>query len=664
MALARSDLLAEEKKKLSKMNVVSLSKNVTEDDPSKAKEAEKKGPASAAALPPTASASRNDASIVGFASEEKKEEISLVLTGTPVRALATEIAEPIAVITTPMAAPAAAVAVKDALPPAAPKGSGIRAASQSATPAAAAAAPAVAAASSAAAVPIPHPPTQKFQLIGALLQQNAYLHAERLMTHMQSVNPAATAHVGMALADFAGRMLRPLYAPISSEYRRFARPAAAATAASAAAADASPALLSPAADFTHSVNALPPSSDPMSPFFAWTLLTDAQVEEQFAGAAAGTANAPSLETYYAALPALLRVLKRLGVYLCNDAMLWSKLCRVVSWMLRTEKSRRGPVPVVSAPAVLSSFAFSPVLEDLVADTLLPAFSLMPSSHGSSEELWCVLKQLPFELRYRLYGHWQTAVYSSCPELQQAKASVLHRARYFRKRIAAAKVKECSRLILKFCENNPLLVLDLLLQQIQSFDNMIGPVTDAIKLLHPLAFDATAFVLLTQVSSSRTKLSDDGVNESRWLQSLAQFGGTLWKKYPEVELAPLLLYVLGQLKADAPESHDLLLLKDLIVHMTNIEIHEDVTEAEMEGRAGGLLLRTETTTVRDKQKNKAKPTKVLVDTIIKYQLTLPLFVAIAQLKSSVISTACDRPRCCLRFSFFAFSLSFFSLQAFE
>ena len=47
MALARSDLLAEEKKKLSKMNVVSLSKNVTEDDPSKAKEAEKKGTASA-----------------------------------------------------------------------------------------------------------------------------------------------------------------------------------------------------------------------------------------------------------------------------------------------------------------------------------------------------------------------------------------------------------------------------------------------------------------------------------------------------------------------------------------------------------------------------------------------------------------------------------------
>lgn len=628
MALARSDLLIEEKAKVKRMNVVSLAKGSTDEEPIRAQPsaADKKRDASSTApsasgLANVASSVRNEQSIVGAGTELPKEEISLVLAGTPVAALQTIVVE--------TSVPAAAApAVKEPAAPVPPPKTSIRNNPQTAPAAAAAAAVAAAASSAAAPVapsPITHPPNQKFLLVASLLNQNAFLHAEGLLRHLQSVNPAANASLGMGLVDFAARLLRRFYLPIAADWRKFSKGKPAMQPVPQG--DASTVLVSPLLDASQSVNALPPASDPSFAFFQNALLTDAQMEELCA-----TEGAPSLDAYYSALPPLLRVLKWLGIYLCNDAMLWSRLCRVMSWMMRAQKARDGPKAVVTAPAVLAEFSLHPLLESLLADTLLPAFSLMTSCHGLSEELWSVLKQLPFELRYRLYGHWQSTVYDSHPELQQQRSSILSRARYFRKRIAAAKVKECSRLILKFSENNPILVFDLLLQQIQAFDNMIGPVTDSMKLMHPLAFDAVSWVLLTQLSQSKAKLSDDGVNETHWLQSLSSFAGTLCQKYSHVEMAPLIYYVLKQLQSD--ESHDLLLLKELLIHMSNIEIHEDVSDLEMEGRAGGALLRAETTTVRDKVKVKDKLIKVLGDTLQKHKLNLPLWVAIAQQKSFI------------------------------
>jgi hypothetical protein len=157
----------------------------------------------------------------------------------------------------------------------------------------------------------------------------------------------------------------------------------------------------------------------------------------------------------------MRVLKYLHVHLCNDVSLWSKLCRVLAHMVQTDKKQKAELKQQQQdgmdvkPNVSGDVLSSTIFEDVIADILLPAFSLFPAStHGASEELWSVLKPLPYEYRYRLYGYWESKVYEMTPELQQQKSSVLYRARYFRKRIAAAKVKECSRLILKFAENNP------------------------------------------------------------------------------------------------------------------------------------------------------------------------------------------------------------------
>jgi hypothetical protein len=268
MALARSDYLAEEKKKAAKANVVSLSKAKEEDEPESKAAATTKG-GGTAVVEKISSAGRDQQGIASSGAEEKKEEISLVLAGTPITTVGLEAADKMA-----MQPPPAAAAAPPPPAPVEPEKKTIKIGGPKEPKEAPAAAPATSPAAAAPAPPppnIPYPQNQKLQLLASLLNQNAWTHAEVLLQHFLQFNPASHAGVGQALADFVSRMIRPLYVPISSAWRRFAG--------SAKGGKVSPTigpngavLLSAVHDSSHSIGAFPGPEDPHSQFLAWSAL--------------------------------------------------------------------------------------------------------------------------------------------------------------------------------------------------------------------------------------------------------------------------------------------------------------------------------------------------------------------------------------------------------
>ena len=153
------------------------------------------------------------------------------------------------------------------------------------------------------------------------------------------------------------------------------------------------------------------------------------------------------------------------------------------------------------------------------DLLLPALTLLDSNCSLNHELWNVVRYLSYDNRYRLYGYWKDKVYL-LPECQLARAHTIARSRYLLKRIAGNKAKECGRLLGKFSNSNPLVAFDVILKQVQSFDNMIEPVVDALRYMPPLCYDILTFTLVSQLSpqpGKRSKLKNDGMNESGWFQ---------------------------------------------------------------------------------------------------------------------------------------------------
>jgi len=103
---------------------------------------------------------------------------------------------------------------------------------------------------------------------------------------------------------------------------------------------------------------------------------------------------------------------------------------------------------------------------------------------------------------------------------------------------------------------------------QAFDNMIGPVVECVRYQTSLSHDVLAYVLLCQLADTKSKVKEDGINEAHWFQSLAAFSGQYYRKYPDVEMDALLIFIMNQLKDN--RSHDLLILKELVSHMAGVE----------------------------------------------------------------------------------------------
>ena len=327
-----------------------------------------------------------------------------------------------------------------------------------------------------------------------------------------------------------------------------------------------------------------------------------------------------------ALPSVLQpALSLLGVYLYTDPVLFTQLCRLFSHIIALDKKRQRESTVSYTPPA--------VLDSLLTSVLIPAYSLLPSAVAHCASLWSVISLLPYPLRFRVYGEWHHSTLTRHPLLRLHHSHLLQKTKYFRKRISTAKVKECSRLLLKFALSSPTIVFALVLQQLQNFDNMIIPVVDMLRYVPPLVLDSLTYLLLIQITEGGAKLKDDGMNESHWFQSLTAFAGHLYRRYPEVDLLPPLQFIANELKLN--QSLDLLLLKEMVSGMSGVEVYEEMSEAVMEGRMGSRLLREETSTVRNVARNKRRATHLLVDSLTRHQLLVPLYVLLSTEKDGIV-----------------------------
>lgn len=81
-------------------------------------------------------------------------------------------------------------------------------------------------------------------------------------------------------------------------------------------------------------------------------------------------------------------------------------------------------------------------------------------------------------------------------------------------------------------------------QIQSYDNLIGPVVESLKYLTSLSLDVLGYCLLEALCVGRAA---GGAAHPPWLQALAAFAGAAFKKH-NIELTALLQFVANRLKS--------------------------------------------------------------------------------------------------------------------
>lgn len=243
--------------------------------------------------------------------------------------------------------------------------------------------------------------------------------------------------------------------------------------------------------------------------------------------------------------------------------------------------------------------------------LLPTLSLFPSSPSRSAEVWTVMQPLSYRTRYALYKSWRgtglerAGLHDSAKPLWQVSGEIQagKDARYQLKRLSKDTIRDVSRGVAKVCHHHPLVVFSTILSQIESYDNLVEVMVDALRFVTPLSLDVLGFCILSRLSGSgdngfvnRSRLKEDGVNVSQWLQSLESFTGYFYKRFPSMELRGILRYLIGRLK----DGHvmELGMLRTLLKTaggwaFADYSPAANLSMTQLEGRAGSTALQRET-----------------------------------------------------------------------
>ncbi|XP_074649653.1 THO complex subunit 2-like isoform X2 [Tubulanus polymorphus] len=333
---------------------------------------------------------------------------------------------------------------------------------------------------------------------------------------------------------------------------------------------------------------------------------------------------PQAETYHDLATKVYPILYHLGPHLSCDPILMVKVMRICRQFLskwKDEKEKSNNMKDVYYGMLT-----------LIDEVILPSLSLLDGNCCMSEEVWCLVKMFPYEYRYRLYGQWKNDTCSSQAVLIRLKGDSIEKAKYILKRLTKENVKPLGRQIGKLSHNNPGIIFEYVLSQIQKYDNFIGPVVDSLKYLTSLSYDILAYCIIEALANpEKERMKYDDSSLSTWIQSLANFAGSICRKY-QIELAGLLQYVINQLKAG--KSYDMLILREVMTKMSGIEVTEDISDDQLAAMAGGENLRIEGGYFAQVRNTKKSSTR-LKEALLEHELALPLCYLMSQQRDCTI-----------------------------
>ncbi|KDQ14762.1 hypothetical protein BOTBODRAFT_32521 [Botryobasidium botryosum FD-172 SS1] len=335
------------------------------------------------------------------------------------------------------------------------------------------------------------------------------------------------------------------------------------------------------------------------------------------------------------------LMRFVGVHGYRDISFLSRLCRIGSNLL-IEQSKSDIDKEVMARTSEQWLNISRLF-------LLPALSMVRSNAAFTVEVWNVLRHFDITERWGLYGEWSEMprVY---PELQVRNVEVSREVKAILRRVTVTRDKsidsngnKLSLPMAKLAHANPCTVFLEAVKQVQAYDNLVEPIAEAARSLTTIGYDVLIYAILAALSNqNRPRMKEDGMSVAMWLQNLALFTGTVFKKFSAMDPSPMLQYVANQLRNN--QSKELLVLRELIARMTNIEPQENLSDDQVVCMGGGPVLRIEALA---KEKRGALSAKLqagntigarrLITSLNKVNLTLPLLIEVAQQRESCVFT---------------------------
>lgn len=330
--------------------------------------------------------------------------------------------------------------------------------------------------------------------------------------------------------------------------------------------------------------------------------------------------------------------------IANHSILFVKLCRLVKVLLQKNTSGDGALAQVDT--------FDQTVLSFLELFLVPSMSYFPNNPAIASELWSVLVLLPYQIRYALYGSSRkrglekSALRSMSrppkPIFQiESEVNTSISTKFIFKRMSKENVKDMGRQLARVAHNNPMVVFTLMLNQIESYDNLIEMMVDSFKYMGILSLDVMGYCLLVSLGGEgevRDKVKEDGVNTAQWLSSLETFTGAFYRRFPEVELRGLLSYVMRRVQGGFTLELGVLLslLKTAGGYgFSDVESTASLSALQLEGRCGSLALRRETSDFGIVDKVNYRSSRMLRSVLQENSMGIVLLILLSQLREKVL-----------------------------
>ena len=309
-----------------------------------------------------------------------------------------------------------------------------------------------------------------------------------------------------------------------------------------------------------------------------------------------------------------------GIKIGQDPLLMAKLSRIGLQSLETDTSQENKTRWMA----------------LCKRLLVPALSLSNRNSSTVAEVWKLLKRFPATTRYNIYFEWYLGQTSRNKDILSAFNYSQAETKNVLKKISKTNTRPMARLLAKVAVASPGKVFEVIIKQIESYDNLIGVVVEASRFFTELGYDVLVWSLINALGKARSRVQNDGLLTSQWLSKLAGFCGTVFKKYPVMNPIPVLQYVTNQLLNH--NSTDLVVLEHLIKQMAGITQDASFDNSKIIAMCGGPVLRAKTMSSLDDERSdptKQNSTKRLMKALVTSNLTGALLIAISQERQSCI-----------------------------
>ena len=195
--------------------------------------------------------------------------------------------------------------------------------------------------------------------------------------------------------------------------------------------------------------------------------------------------------------------------MCSYQNLYIKLCRIYGIYAQRLFKSNDNQPMV--------FTIDEDTMSVLTNFLVPTLSVFsPNNTTLPDELWSVLSNLPYDVRYKLYSTWRR------PGLEKVSLSVMSpkdiktgnvlkplanieseiqtgiRFRKVFRRISKENIAIMGRQLAQTSHNNPLVVFTDILDKIESYDNMILMMVDTFQFITKLGLDVIGYCLLVSL----------------------------------------------------------------------------------------------------------------------------------------------------------------------